>query len=486
VSTPPPLAPTGLDLCHTYAVRASALIVVRAASCALVVALLGSPAVAGPTQSEAKPGKKLCAITDQRLAEISGIVATDEGYLAVPDGASGGQALEVFELSPRCRVIQRYRFAQDPFDPEDMAISRDGRLWIADTGDNDLERDTVALWEVSADRSKTTLHRLKYPDGKRDAEALLLQPDGKPVIITKDLDGGGVARVYAPTGPLRSKQTVPLKKVAELKYAFTGTGGGPVGALGQRLVTGAALSGDGSRAVVRTYTDAYEYRVSGGNVVSALAKREPVRTQLPGEPQGEAITYSADGKHYITASEASRTGDPPRLYRYLPAKVSPTKESGGLQGGPTGWFDDLRLQDLKLIIAGVGFLGLLLLVAGVVAIRRARRRPWLPDVDQDDGPNDWLGGPGGQPRDPHRQHNQPLTDPRDPYGGHPYGGGHWQPSEGESAGWESGRPAGRAAAADSLAPAPYQSGRDYPQQFRGGHYDDAPPHQPPAGGYRPR
>jgi hypothetical protein len=37
-----------------------------------------------------------------------------------------------------------------------------------------------------------------------------------------------------------------------------------------------------------------------------------------------------------------------------------------------------------------------------------------------------------------------------------------------------------------LAPAPYQSGRDYPQQFRGGHYDEAPPHQPPAGGYRPR
>lgn len=482
------------------------MIVVRTAIYALAVALLGSPAVAGPPRAEPAPGKKLCAITDRRLAEISGIVATEQGYFAVPDGKSGGRVLEVFELSRRCRVTQRHRFPQDPFDPEDMAISQDGTLWIADTGDNGLERDTVALWEVAADRSKATLHRLKYPDGKRDAEALLVQPDGKPVIITKDLDGGGVARVYTPTGTLQSKQTVPLKKAAELKYAFTGTGGGPVGALGQRLVTGAALSADGSRVVVRTYTDAYEYKVSGGNVVSAFAKGKPVRTPLPGEPQGEAITYSADGEYFITASEASRTGDPPRIYRYVPAKVSPTKESGALKGAQTGWFDDLRLQDLKLIIAGVGVLGLLLLVVGVLAIRRARRGPWDDEDPDDDGPDDWFGGPGRHPEDPRWQQDHVPVDPRDPYGGHSYGSGHWQPPGSESAGWDSGRSGGGAAMADPPAsgrassprsaqagtsvpwqapapPVPYQRGGGDPRRSRGGHYDDAYSHQPPAGDY---
>jgi hypothetical protein len=230
------------------------MIVVYAVTCAVAVALPGSPAVAGAPEAEPKPGKKLCTITDRRLAEVSGLVATEQGYLAVPDGTSSGQALQVFELNHRCRVSQRHSFPRDPFDPEDMAVSRDGTLWIADTGDNDLERDTVALWEISADRSKAGLHRLKYPDAKRDAEAMLIQPDGLPVIITKDLDGGGVAQIFVPTGPLQSKQTVPLKKVGELKYAFTGTGGGPVGGLGQRLVTGAALSADGSRAVVPTPT----------------------------------------------------------------------------------------------------------------------------------------------------------------------------------------------------------------------------------------
>jgi hypothetical protein len=478
------------------------LIVVRAVSCALAVALLGSPAVAGPPQAEPKPGKKLCAIADRRLAEISGIVATEEGYLAVPDGTSGGQALEVFELSRRCRVVQRHSFAQDPFDPEDMAISKDGTLWIADTGDNGLERDTVALWEIAADRGKATLHRLKYPDGKRDAEALLVPPDGKPVIITKDLDGGGVAQVYQVTGPLQAKQTAPLKKVAELAYTFTGTGGGPVGALGQRLVTGAALSADGSRAVVRTYTDAYEYQVSDGDVVSAFAKAKPVRTPLPGEPQGEAITYSTDGESFITASEASRVGDPPRLYRYVPAKVSPTKDSGGLRGGQADWLDDLRLQDLKMIIAGVGVLGLLLLVVGVVAIRRARRGALDDDLDDNDGPDDWFRGPGPHPDDPRRWREPGPEERHDPYRGRTYGGGRRQPSGPESAGWDSGPPAGRAAVSDPLpsgraaprtgvnpvprqapaSPAPYQSG-GYPQRSQGGNYDDAYSHQPPAGDY---
>jgi hypothetical protein len=485
------------------------MIVVRAVTCAVAVALLGSPAVAGAPEVEPRPGKRLCVITDERLAEISGIVATEKGYLAVPDGtSSAGRALQVFELNQRCRVSQRHSFARDPFDPEDMAVSRDGTLWIADTGDNALERDTVALWKISADRSTATLHRLKYPDAKRDAEAILVQPDGTPVIITKDLDGGGVAQIFVPTGPPQPKQTVPLKKVGELKYAFTGTGGGPVGGLGQRLVTGAALSADGSRAVVRTYTDAYEYQVSGGNVVSALTKGKPIRTPLPGEPQGEAITYSIDGEYFVTASEASRTGDPPRLYQYVPGKVSPTKDPGATKGGRAGWFGDLRLQDLKMIIAGVGVLGLLMLLIGVFAIRRARREPGDDDPSDDNGnPDDWFDGPGRHPDDPRRMGGQ-LPDPRDPYGRQQHGHGPWhQPSGGDPVAWDSGRAGGRAAVADARAagrvpsrstqgnasapwqmptsPAPYPSGApqggfgvDAQQSGWGGHSDTSYPRRP--------
>ncbi|MGH3714720.1 MAG: hypothetical protein ACRDT4_14850, partial [Micromonosporaceae bacterium] len=317
-------------------------------------------------------GKQLCSIADERLAEISGLVSTKQGYVAVADGADdGGGQLEVFDLDAKCQVTERHSFSRDPFDPEDLAISKDGTLWVADIGDNDLERDTVALWKIAPDRNSVAIHRLKYPDGAHDAEALLMQPDGKPVIVTKDLDGGGASGIYVANVPLKPDQSVPLTKVGVFTVGSTGTDGNRFGPVGQKLVTGAALSADGTRAVVRTYADAYEWKVSGGNVVAALTKSKPVRTPLPGEPQGEAITYSQDGKTYVTATEATPS-DPPRLFSYQPATPAPAKAPGSLKRAEPGWFGSLGLQDIKMIIAGFGVLGLMLVFLGAWGIRRAR------------------------------------------------------------------------------------------------------------------
>ena len=35
--------------------------------------------------------------------------------------------------------------AVDPYDPEDLAVGADGTVWLADTGDNNATRPTVAL-----------------------------------------------------------------------------------------------------------------------------------------------------------------------------------------------------------------------------------------------------------------------------------------------------------------------------------------------------
>lgn len=365
---------------------------------AVLLVGLGTPAVADPSAPPPpKPGKKLCAIADDRLREISGLVSTKDGYIGVADGADGvAQQLEVFELDHKCQVTERHSFQRDPFDPEDLAIAKDGTLWVADIGDNRLERETVALWKIAPDRNSVSIHRLTYPDGKHDAEALLMQPDGTPVIVTKDLDGGGVSGIYVASAALKADQTVPLKKAGEFKLSNTGTGGNRFGAVGQRLVTGGAVSADGTRAVLRTYADAYEWKVSGGDIAAAL-KGKPVRTPLPDEPQGESITFSADGKTYVTATEATTATEQPRLFRYTPAKPTPAKPPGGLKPaeGP-GWFDSLGLQDIKMIIAGFGLIGLVLVFLGVWGIRRSR-------------------GPGGRNGDRDR-------DPHDPDGGLPHRG----------------------------------------------------------------
>ncbi|MGH3736687.1 MAG: hypothetical protein ACRDT6_13910 [Micromonosporaceae bacterium] len=335
--------------------------------------------------------------------EISGLVSTKNGYVAVADGsADGSEVLEVFDLDTKCQVTERHSFQRNPFDPEDLAVSKDGTLWVADTGDNKLERETVALWKISPDRNQATIHRLTYPDGRHDAEALLIQPDGKPVIVTKDLNGGGVSGIYIANTPLQADKAVPLTKVGEFKVSNTGTGGNRFGAVGQRLVTGAALSADGTRAVVRTYADAYEWKVTGGNVVAALTKGKPVRTPLPGEPQGEAITFSQDGKTFVTATEATTTSESPRMFSYTPAKPPPPSPKGVKPAAKSGWFDGLELQDMKLIIAGFGLLGLVMVFLGIWGIQRARgpggpeggsRRPRDPD---DVAPGERRGSPRGR------------------------------------------------------------------------------------------
>ncbi len=437
--------------------------------CALLVALLGSPAVpaAGAPPAEPKPGKKLCKISEQSLAEISGLVSTKDGYVAVADGSDeAGGILEVYDLNKDCEVAERHTFQQDPFDPEDMAIEKDGTLWIADTGDNDLERDTVALWKIAPDRSRAVIHRLTYPDGKHDAEALLMSPDGQPVIITKDLDGKGNSGVYVAKDPLKPEASVPLTKAGGWKLKDTGTGGNRFGVAGQKLVTGAAMSPDGKRAVVRTYADAYEWKITGGDIAKSLTKSDPVRTPLPGEVQGESITYTRDGKRFVTATEAVGGADAPQLYSYEPATVPPPKQPKKKPESGSNWFDDLSLQDIKIIVAVVGVIGLILLLVGVQGIRR-HRRSLPPDYDGDPygGPDDH-NAPGG--RGYRDRGGPPYPDPRDSRGRRGRDPRATDPRQ--YGGQAGGRAAGRAA----VGPPP-GVGRGGPPQGRSSASRDLPP-----------
>jgi hypothetical protein len=212
----------------------------------------------------------------------------------------------VHRLDPAdCAVTDTRTAALDPFDAEDLATTRDGTFWVADTGDNDRRRDTVALLAVPR-RGEPRLHRLVYPDGPHDAEALLIGADGVPVIVTKEVTG--VAGVYRPTGPLAEPGPTPLMRAGSVGFARSETSGGPIGALGAVTVTGGATSADGAVVALRTYTDAWLYRVPpSGDVVAAL-QGTPLQVPLPDEPQGEAIAFLADGTLLSGSETRGRSG----------------------------------------------------------------------------------------------------------------------------------------------------------------------------------
>lgn len=256
-----------------------------------------------------------CTITDERLAELSGLATGEEHWYAVNDG---GTQIEIFVLDRNCVVQRTITGPIDPYDVEDMARAADGTLWLADTGDNRKRRDTVALHEVRPD-GETTLYRLTYPDGQHDAEALLLDGAGTPYVVTKNVLG--IAEVYRPAAPLSSPGPTPLKNVGSLRVEATGTQGGPVGPTGSVLITGGAVSADGAIVALRTYTDAYLYPAADGDIAAAL-QRSPVRVPLPGEAQGEAIAFEPDGT-LLSAGEG--TGEPVRALEAA-TRLVPTGE----------------------------------------------------------------------------------------------------------------------------------------------------------------
>ncbi|MER5266077.1 hypothetical protein ABTZ99_28720 [Actinosynnema sp. NPDC002837] len=244
----------------------------------------------------------VCAVTDQRLEELSGLASDGGQWFAVNDSDDGRLRVQVLDRT--CVITRTISAPTNPFDVEDLALAPDGTLWAADTGDNGKSRETVALHAVSPDGS-ARLYRLTYPDGKHDAEALLLDGSGIPHIITKETIGS--ALVYRPASGLSEGAPTPLEQVARVSIGTTDTAGGPLqNSVVTRLVTGGAMSRDGRVAALRTYTDAYLFPVPDGDLAKAL-ESDPVRVPLAGEPQGEALAFDPDGT-LLSASEFGNAG----------------------------------------------------------------------------------------------------------------------------------------------------------------------------------
>jgi hypothetical protein len=267
--------------------------------------------------------------------------------------------------------VRAVAYPSRPRDTEDLGIAADGTLWVADIGDNDANRSSIGLWRLAPGGRTPVLYRVSYPDGAHDAEALLLTAAGTPIVVTKSIGAGDV---YVPAGALRAGKTTPLRRVGDVALPITDTSN-PFSLGGRLLITGGAVSPDGRYAVLRTYADAFEFDVAGGDVVQAVTKGRPRQIPLPDEPQGESVAYTADGTALLTVSE----GEKPQILRYplpsRPAVVPPsTSPAASRSAAPSAAAPRTTAAAYRLS-AGAVVTGLvLLLAAGVLIVVIAVRR----------------------------------------------------------------------------------------------------------------
>jgi hypothetical protein len=230
-----------------------------------------------------------CHFADPAVAESSGAARAPEPAWIYTHNDSGDRA-RFFAVDRSCRTVGTWQLRNvAAVDWEDMAAGPGGTLWFGDIGDNRSSRDHVSLYRVDGaslppggGTVASTRVDLRYDDGPHDAETLLVHPiDGRVWIVTKSLDGE--AGVYA-----ADLGTGALHRVAALDLDLGGA-------------TGGDISPDGRKVVIRTYLAAYEWRVTDGDVASALTSGRSASTALVTSEQGEAIAYVDDDTLVATA-----------------------------------------------------------------------------------------------------------------------------------------------------------------------------------------
>jgi hypothetical protein len=254
-------------------------------------------------------------IDDRAIGESSGLAASrrNPGVLWTHNDSDDDPFVYCVDLRARTCGVWRVTGAE-AFDWEDMAVGpgpggAGSSLYMGDIGDNLDQRTEIVVYRVpepaagegvpAAPRSapaataRADALRLRYPDGPRNAEALLVHPvTGDLYVVSKEAAG---ANVYKATAPVDPKSVTTLTRVTTLQL--------PAASGQSELVTGGDISPDGRRVALCTYTRAYELEVPASGGFDTVWSQRPTPVTLGFRLQGEAIAYRLDGRALLTTSE---------------------------------------------------------------------------------------------------------------------------------------------------------------------------------------
>jgi len=231
-----------------------------------------------------------------------------------------GPFIYAFDATGESRGVFRVTGAQAR-DWEDMSIGPGPKrassyLYIGDIGDNGAAREEIVVYRVAepaltdADRDSTKKRpgttstaeaiRLRYPDGKHDAETLLVHPvTGNLYIVTKAMLRSPV--VYEAAAPFSSGNVITMTKMGEMKVPSL---------LGGAL-TGGSVSPDGRHVAFCDYLQGYELTLPASSKdFNDIWKQKMDSFPLGQREQGESIAYRADGNALLMTSEGK---SPPLL-----------------------------------------------------------------------------------------------------------------------------------------------------------------------------
>jgi hypothetical protein len=186
-------------------------------------------------------------------------------------------------------------------DWEDIATTQDGEgrsfILIGDIGDNNKEYDYKQIYKleepdipqgnnITIKVSQFEKLTFSYPDGRKDAETLLVDPLTKEMFIVSKFDP--LTSVYSVPPDALWNDTITLRKESSLNI---------LGAVG------GAVSPEGDEILIKSYDKIFYWKRSNGHTLIDVLKGEPQLIPYQQEPQGEAICFSLNSRDFLTITE---------------------------------------------------------------------------------------------------------------------------------------------------------------------------------------
>ncbi len=262
------------------------------------------------------PPTRLATIKDSSIKESSGLVASRSRPGAYWTHNDSGDGPFIYAFDTRGESLGVFRVTgAELTDWEDISIGpgpqRDkSYLYIADIGDNDQQRSEVVVYRVAEpvlNNDKSTRKRpqetepaeairLRYPDGKHDAEALIVHPaSGNIYIVTKVPIANPV--VYEAAAPFVAGKLITMRRLGEVR----------VPSLFGGVITGGSISPDGRRVALCDYFQGYELVLpANASNFNDIWKQRMTGFDLGKREQGESIAYRLDGKALLATSEGKQ------------------------------------------------------------------------------------------------------------------------------------------------------------------------------------
>ncbi len=270
-----------------------------------------------PECSSYKRPVSSAVLKNDNLKEISGAAVSyiNKGILWVHND-SGGKA-SLFAIKHDGSIVAELALdGAVNIDWEDLSLNPCGEeecLYVADIGDNSLNRNDYAVYKVKepllSDTSETVItvsdwvkYPVSYEDSSKNSEAMAIDPEGKVYIFSKEI---GLTNVYMAES--LSETGTEFKYIGVID---TGTeiSGYPAEAQ-PSLVTGADINRNGTRLLLRTYgiyttqdDGIMEFAFNKGNFEEVFTQ-EPLMVPEGNDMQGESIAYDPYTGGYVHISE---------------------------------------------------------------------------------------------------------------------------------------------------------------------------------------